>query len=283
MRRIIEKADILIEALPYLRAFREKVFVIKYGGRAMESDKGRRAILQDIVFLSSVGIKAILVHGGGPQIDSRLRALGNRVAFVDGKRVTDEKVVGIVDDVLTGINRGLVREIREDLKGHAKGLDGKGGLFGVKKDAKKDLGYVGEIIKVRSGAIGKILREEAIPVVSPISKGKDGKLYNVNADEAATKLAESLRAEKLVFFTDVNGILKDRSDPNSRIPTVKVREVESLISRKIIEQGMIPKVRAAVHAISKGVKKVHIINGNIPRALLLEIFTDRGIGTEIVR
>ena len=283
MRRIIEKADILIEALPYLRAFRGKTFVIKYGGRAMTSDKGRRSILQDIVFLSSVGISPILAHGGGPQIDARLRSLGNPVTFVEGKRVTDEKVVGIVDDVLTEINRELVREIREDLKGHAKGLDGKRGLFEVKKDTRKDLGYVGEIVKVQRPLIEKILKDATIPVVSPVSKGKDGKLYNVNADEAATKLAEALKAEKLVFFTDVNGILQDRGNPNSRIPTVRVSDVESLISRKIIDQGMIPKVRAAVHAISKGVKKVHIINGNIPRALLLEIFTDRGIGTEIVK
>lgn len=283
MRRIIEKADILIEALPYIRAFQGKVFVIKYGGRAMAGDKRKRSILQDIVFLSSVGIAPILVHGGGPQIDARLRALGNRVTFVDGKRVTDEKVVGVVDDVLTDINRELVREIREELKGHAKGLDGKGGLFEVRKDTKKDLGYVGEIVGVRRTLVEKVLENETVPVVSPISRGKDGKLYNVNADEAATQLAEALRAEKLVFFTDVNGILKDRSDPNSRIPTVRVGEVESLISRKIVEEGMIPKVRAAVHAISRGVKKVHIINGNLPRALLLEIFTDRGIGTEIVR
>ena len=283
MRRIIEKADILIEALPYLRAFRGKVFVIKYGGRAMESDKGRRSILQDIVFLSSVGIHPILVHGGGPQIDARVRALGNKVTFVDGKRVTDEKVAGIVDEVLSEINRDLVREIREELKGHAEGLDGKGGLFEVKKETKKELGYVGEIVKVHGGLVAKAFEDETIPVVSPISKGKDRKLYNVNADEAATKLAEALKAEKLVFFTDVNGILQDRGDSQSRIPTVKVGEVESLISKKVIEAGMIPKVRAAVHAISKGVKKVHIINGNIPRALLLEIFTEKGIGTEIVK
>ena len=283
MRRFIEKADILIEALPYLRAFREKSFVIKYGGRAMESDKGRRSILQDIVFLSSVGISPILVHGGGPQIDSRLKTLGGKVHFVDGKRVTDEKVAGVVDEVLTEINRALVREIREDLKGHAKGLDGKGGLFEVRKDSKKDLGYVGEIVSVRRPWIEKVLKSEAIPVISPVSRGKDGKLYNVNADEAATKLAEALKAEKLVFFTDVNGILQDRNDPASRIPTVRVGEDESLISKKVVDQGMIPKVRAAVHAISKGVKKVHIINGNMPRALLLEIFTDKGIGTEIVK
>jgi len=283
MRRIIQKADILIEALPYLRAFRGKAFVIKYGGRVMTSDKGRRSILQDIVFLSSVGISPILVHGGGPQIDAKLRALGGKVTFVDGKRVTDEKVVGVVDEVLTEINRELVYEIREDLKGHAKGLDGKGGLFEVRKDTQEALGYVGEIVSVRRPLVAKILKSGAIPVVSPVSKGKDGKLYNVNADEAATKLAEALKAEKLVFFTDVNGILRDRSDPSSRIPTVRVSEVESLISKKVIEQGMIPKVRAAVHAISKGVKKVHIINGNIPRALLLEIFTDKGIGTEIVK
>ena len=283
MENIIKKAGVLIEAIPYIYAFRRKVFVIKYGGRAMESDKGRRSILQDIVFLSSVGIHPILVHGGGPQIDARVRALGNKVTFVDGKRVTDEKVAGIVDEVLSEINRDLVREIREELKGHAEGLDGKGGLFEVKKETKKELGYVGEIVKVHGGLVAKAFEDETIPVVSPISKGKDRKLYNVNADEAATKLAEALKAEKLVFFTDVNGILQDRGDSQSRIPTVKVGEVESLISKKVIEAGMIPKVRAAVHAISKGVKKVHIINGNIPRALLLEIFTEKGIGTEIVK
>lgn len=283
MRRFIEKADILIEALPYLRAFREKVFVIKYGGRAIESDKGKRAILQDVVFLSSVGIHPILVHGGGPHIDARLRALGSKISFIEGKRVTDKRVIGVVDEVLSALNRQLVHEIREGLDGRARGLDGKKGLFKVKASSRRELGYVGEITRVRKPSIEKLLQDATIPVVSPVSRGSDGKLYNVNADDAATKLAEALRAEKLVFLTDVNGILRDRNKPESRISTVRVGEVESLIARRIVDQGMIPKLRAAVHAISKGVKKVHIINGNLPRALLLEIFTDRGIGTEIVK
>jgi len=283
MRRFIEKADILIEALPYLRAFHEKAFVIKYGGRAMESDKGRRSVLQDLVFLSSTGIYPILVHGGGVHIDAKLKRKGIQASFIDGKRVTTGEMVDIVDETLTEINRSLVRQIRENLKGHAKSIFGRDGLFEVKRIAQKELGFVGEIIRVRRKWIDKILQNATIPVVSPVSRAKDRRLYNVNADDAATKLAEALRAEKLVFLTDVNGILRNRTDPSSRIPTVRVNEVERLISRRIVDSGMIPKVRAAVHAISKGVKRVHIINGNVPRALLLDIFTDRGIGTEIVK
>jgi len=283
MRRIIEKADILIEALPYIRSFRRKAFVIKYGGRAILSDKGRRSILQDLVFLSSVGISPILVHGGGPQIDQRLKASGRATHFVGGRRVTDEETVRVVDEALSELNQQLVHEIREELKGRANGISGKQGLFSVRRISRKKLGFVGEIVKVQKAMIEKLLEDSTVPVVSPVSRGRDGRLYNVNADEAATKLAEALRAEKLVFLTDVNGILRDRRDPASRIPTVRVSEVRSLISRRIIDQGMIPKIEAAVHAISKGVKKVHIINGNLPRALLLEIFTDKGIGTEIIR
>ena len=283
MRRIIEKADILIEALPYLRAFRGKTFVIKYGGRAILSDKGRRSILQDIVFLSSVGIQPVLVHGGGPHIDAKLKALGKSIHFIDGKRVTDERVVSVVDEALAEVNRQLVSEIRRELQGHAKGISGKEGLFQIKPDGRRELGYVGQIVKVRHGSIEQLFKNATIPVVSPISRGRDGKLYNVNADDAATKLAESLKAEKLVLLTDVNGILRDQTDPSSLITTVHTRDVPSLISKGIVERGMIPKVKAAVHALSKGVQKVHIINGNLPRALLLEIFTDHGIGTQIVK
>ncbi len=282
MRRIIEKADILIEALPYLQAFKGKTFVIKYGGRSIQSDKGRRSILQDIVFLASVGIHPILVHGGGPHIDAKLKEQGIKITFIDGRRVTDEKVVAVVDEVLSGINRDLVREIREELKGQAVGLDGKNGLFEVKQK-REDLGYVGEIVKVNSLSVTKVLKKGEVPVVSPVSKGKGGQLYNVNADDAATKLAEALRAEKLVFLTDVNGILRDRNDPESRIPTVRTNDVPRLISKRIVDAGMIPKLEAAVHAIQKGVRKVHMVNASIPRALLLEIFTDKGIGTEIVK
>ena len=283
MKRFIEKADILIEALPYLRSFRGKVFIVKYGGRAILSDKGRRSILQDIVFLSSVGIHPVLVHGGGPHIDARLRALGGKIQFIDGKRVTDERVVTVVDEALTEVNRKLVREIREELKGHAKGVFGKAGLFGIRPDARRELGYVGEIVTVNPRPLSALFRTATIPVVCPVSRGKDGLLYNVNADDAATKLAESLKAEKLVLLTDVNGILRNQADPESRIGTVKASEVPALISKGIVEGGMIPKVKAAVHALSKGVRKVHIINGNVPRALLLEIFTDQGVGTQIVK
>jgi len=283
MRRIIEKADILIEAIPYLRSFRGKIFVIKYGGRAILSDKGRRSILQDIVFLSSVGIRPILVHGGGPHIDAKLKAQGGSAAFIEGRRVTDEKAVSVVDEALTEVNQQLVREIREELEAHAKGISGKEGLFQVKQIARRELGFVGEIVKVQNRLIEQLCKDSTIPVVSPVSRGKDGKLYNVNADDAATKLAESLKAEKLVLLTDVNGILRDREDPDSLMTTVRASEAEALIKKGIIDRGMIPKVRAAVHALSKGVHKVHVVNGNLPRALLLEIFTDRGIGTQIVK
>ena len=283
MRRFIEKADILIEAIPYLRAFRGKTFVIKYGGRAILSDKGRRSILQDIVFLSSVGIHPILVHGGGPHIDAKLKAQGRGTRFIEGRRVTDEGVVAVVDEALTEINQQLVREIREDLAAQARGVFGKEGLFQVKEMAQKELGYVGEIVKVQKRLIERLCEDSTIPVVSPVSRGKDETLYNVNADDAATKLAESLKAEKLVFLTDVNGILRDKNNPVSLMTTVRSSEAESLIQKGVIDRGMIPKVRAAMHALSKGVRKVHIINGNLPRALLLEIFTDRGIGTQFVK
>ncbi len=283
MRRIIEKADILIEALPYLRAFRGKVFVIKYGGRAIMSDKGKRSILQDVVFLSSVGICPVLVHGGGPHITAKLEERGERARFIEGRRMTDERVIRVVDEVLSDLNRQLVREIREELEGHAQGFHGKDGLFKIRPEPTGTLGYVGEITQVNVSPLRKLLRQGVVPVVSPISRWRDGQLYNVNADEAATKMAEAMQAEKLVFFTDTNGILRDQKNPESRIPTIRVPEVERLISKRIVEHGMIPKTRAAVHALSKGVKKVHIISGSFPRALLLEIFTEKGIGTEIVK
>ena len=283
---MIKKADVLIEALPYIQSFYDKTIVIKYGGAAMTDPVIRRNVLEDIVFTSYVGMRPVLVHGGGPYISKRIESLGKEVKFVRGYRVTDEETMEIVEEELTKINREIVREIIS-LGGSAISLSGKDDhLIEVKKHADidgEDIGFVGEITKINSDVIQKMITSDIIPVIAPIGIGKDSFTYNVNADQASAEIARSLSALKLVLLTNVRGILKNQAKNESIISHISVAEIDDLINDKTITGGMIPKVKACIRALERGVKKTHIIDGKIPHGILLEIFTDKGVGTEIVK
>lgn len=287
MDEMIQKAHVLIEALPYIQSFYDKSVVIKYGGAAMTDSAIRRSVLQDIVFLNYVGMRPILVHGGGPHISKRVEEAGGTVKFVKGYRVTDASTMEIVEDELTTINREIVQEIIS-LGGSAISLSGKDDrLIEVKKHADidgEDIGFVGDITKVNNDVIQKMITSDIIPVIAPIGVGaKDGQSYNINADQVSAELARSLGALKLVLLTNVRGILKDVHDPSSLIAHATVAEVEELIQSGVVAGGMLPKVNACIRALDRGVKKTHIIDARILHAILLEVFTDTGIGTEIVK
>ena len=286
MEEMIKKADVLIEALPYIQNFYDKTIVIKYGGAVLTDVSIRRNVLEDIVFMSYVGMRPVLVHGGGPYISKRLEELGKEPKFVQGFRVTDEEGIEIVEQELDKVNREIVREIIS-LGGSAISLSGKEDhLIEAKKHADidgQDIGFVGEITKINGDVIQKMITSDIIPVISPIGIGKDGFTYNINADQASAEIARSLSALKLALLTNVHGVFKDINDPSSIISHITVGEIEGLMEKKIITGGMIPKLKACTRALERGVKKVHIINGKIPHGLLLEIFTDKGIGTEIVK
>jgi len=287
MEDSIRKADILIEALKYIQSFNGKAVVIKYGGAALTNETIRKNVLQDIVFLNYVGIRPVLVHGGGPYITKKLKELGKEAVFANGFRVTDHETIEVVEDELAKINREIVRELIA-LGGSAISLSGKDDrLIEAKKHADvggHDIGLVGDITRVNADIVQKMLVSDIIPVISPLAVGaKDGYTYNVNADQAAAEVASALHAAKLVFLTDVGGLLRDVKDPASRISHATVAEAEGFIESGIAVGGMVPKLTAATRAVKRGVKKVHILDVNIPHALLLEIFTDKGIGTEIVK
>jgi len=249
-------------------------------------DTIRKDVLQDIVFMNFVGMRPILVHGGGPFINKKLEAKGKKAVFMNGVRVTDEDTMAVVDEALTEVNREIVRDLIS-LGASSISLSGKDDhLVMTKKHPEVDgvdLGYVGEVTQCNVSILEKLVTSDIIPVISPIGIGKDGFAYNVNADTAAAEIARELKALKFVLLTDKDGILADVKDPSTLISQVKFAEAEELIQKGVIGGGMIPKVRACLRAMDRGVKKAHIINGTIPHALLLEIFTDKGIGTEIVR
>ncbi len=283
MHDIIKKADVLIEALPYIHAFRKKIVVIKYGGSILGDDKIRKGVLEDIVFLNLVGIRPVLVHGGGPNITERMKRVGKKTEFVEGMRYTDLDTLKIVKEELDALNEKIVEEIH-GLRGNAISLKGEEGIIEAKrKSGKKDLGYVGEVAKIDQEKIDSCLKKDYIAVVSPMGKGLDKYTYNINADEAASHIAVSLKAEKFVLLTNVKGIMRVSGDVDSFISTLTTKEAKAMILEKVVQEGMIPKVNACVHALEAGVKKTHIIDARIQHALLLEIFTDKGIGTEIVR
>ena len=286
MEEMIKKADVLIEALPYIQSFYDKTIVIKYGGAAMTDPVIRRDVLEDIVFMSYVGMRPLLVHGGGPFISKRLEELNKEVKFIKGYRVTDEETMEVVEEELTKINRDIVREVIS-LGGSAISLSGnEDHLIEVKKHAEvegQDIGFVGEITKINGDVVQRMLTSDIIPVISPIGIGKDSFNYNVNADQAAAEIARSLRAQKLVLLTNVRGILTEQDHSESLLSHATEAEIETMIKSNIINGGMIPKVRACLRALDRGVKKTHIIDGKIPHGILLEIFTDKGIGTEIVK
>ena len=286
MEEMIKKADVLIEALPYIQNFYEKTIVIKYGGAVLTDTTIRRNVLEDIVFLSYVGMRPVLVHGGGPYISKRLEELGREPKFVQGFRVTDEETIEVVEQELEKVNREIVREIIS-LGGSAISLSGKEDhLIEVKKHAEidgQDIGYVGDVTRINDDVIQKMITSDIIPVISPIGIGKDGRTYNVNADQASAEIARAMGALKLALLTNVHGVFRDAKDPDSIISHITIAEIEGLMEKKIITGGMIPKLKACARALERGVKKVHIVNGKIPHGLLLEIFTDKGIGTEIVK
>jgi len=283
MEEAIRKADVLIEALPYIKKFHKKVVVIKYGGSILGDEKIRKGVLEDIVFLNFMGLKPVLVHGGGPNISDRLRQSGVKTEFVDGMRVTDEATLRVVEEELQELNDLIVKEINE-IGAKAAGLNGKNDIvIAEKKKAKVDLGLVGHITGVNADEINAELKKDKIAVILPMGKGKDKLCYNVNADEAASSVAAAMEAEKLVLLTNVKGIMRNPDDQHSFLSTLTEEEAKGLIKDNIIQQGMIPKVKACFDALDKGVKKAHVIDARTPHALLLEIFTDQGIGTEIVK
>ncbi|MBN2831682.1 MAG: acetylglutamate kinase [Candidatus Omnitrophica bacterium] len=284
MEEAIRKADVLIEALPYIKKFHKKVIVIKYGGSILGEEKIREGVLEDIVFLSFMGLRPVLVHGGSPNISDRMRSSGKKSEFIDGMRVTDEETLGIVEEELKNLNDIIVKEI-DGLGAKAVSLNGKDDklIQAEKKKAKIDLGLVGCITGINEELITEELKKDRIAVILPMGTGKDKKTYNVNADEAAASIAGALGAEKFVLLTNVKGILRNPEDQHSFLSSLTIGEVHGLIEENIIQQGMIPKVKACILALEKGVKKTHIIDARTPHGLLLEIFTDQGIGTEILR
>lgn len=285
MQDIIKKAGVLIEALPYIMKFRGKIVVIKAGGSMMEDKEIISGIFQDIIFMNAVGIKTVIIHGGGSRITERMKKAGLVPKFVDGFRFTDAKTMKIVDETLDATNKEIAKHFCE-LGGKAKALCGKRDkiISAVKLKLKgKDMGFLGQISSINTKPVKDALKEGAIPVLTPVGLGKDGKAYNINADLAACNIASALKAEKFVLITDTNGILRDESDESTLIPSLRKKEAEELIKRGIIRGGMIPKVKAVIEALDKGVKKTHIIDGRLSHAILLEIFTDKGIGTEIIK
>lgn len=276
-----ERAQVLTQALPYIKQYAGKTVVIKYGGNAMISDELKAAVMQDMVLLSTVGIQVVLVHGGGPEINAMLKKVGKESKFVGGLRYTDQETMDIVEMVLAGkVNKSLVQQL-EQHGGRAIGLCGlDGGMIKAVRHKEADLGLVGDITHVDVTLIRNSLENGTIPVVATIAAGEgDGLTYNINADIAAAQIAAALCAEKLVLMTDVRGLLRDKEDENSLISVVQVSEVANLKRQGIISGGMIPKIDCCVEAVRRGVKRTHIIDGRIPHSILIEMLTDEGIGT----
>ena len=284
MENIIKKANVLIEAIPYIHAFRRKIFVIKYGGSILDDDKIRHNVLEDIVFLSYVGIRTVIVHGGGPQISARIKEKGIKPEFHNGIRITDKATLSIVVEELDKLNAKIVDEIRK-LKGDVTGLKGQENIIRVKKKvADRELGYVGTITSVNQEALEDHLKKGRITVVSPMGISVEKQEHNINADEVSAAIANSMQAEKLVLLTDVQGVMRDPQNPESLISTLTIEQVGQLIKSNVIQGGMIPKVTSCVEALNGGgVKKTHIVDARLPHALLLEFFTDQGVGTQIIK
>ncbi len=284
----INKANILIEALPYIQRLWGKTVVIKYGGNAMVNEDLTRKILEDVTLLKYVGINPILVHGGGPEINAMLRRVDVQSEFHNGLRITDAATMEIVQMVLAGkLNKNIAAQIGT-LGGKAIGLCGKdSGLIRVRRKPPLpdgvDLGFVGDIVGVNTKLLNSLCADEYIPVISSVGVDDAGESYNINADTAAAAVATALKAEKLIYLTDIDGIYRDPSDPTTLFPILTTEQAEALIEEGVISGGMIPKVRSCIDAIAKGIHRVHILNGTIPHPIILEIFTDRGIGTMFER
>ena len=276
-----QRAEVLTQALPYIKKFVGKIVVVKYGGNAMINEQLKEQVMEDIALLWLIGVKVVLVHGGGPEISEMMQKLGKKPEFVDGLRVTDKETVDIVQMVLAGkVNKSLVT-LLQSKGGHAVGLSGiDGGLIEAKiKDER--LGYVGKITKVRPQPITDLLEKNYIPVVSTVASDKDGNIYNINGDTAAAYIAGALGAERMIMMTDIAGILRDKDDPSTLIPEITIEEAGKLYESGVISGGMIPKVDCCIEAIHKGVQNVIIMDGRVPHSILMELLTDEGAGTMV--
>ncbi len=277
-----QRAEVLTQALPYIKRYNGEIVVIKYGGNAMIDEALKQQVMEDIVLLWLIGVKVVLIHGGGPEISDTMKRLGKEAVFVDGLRVTDKETVDIVQMVLAGkVNKTLVNMLQ--IKGgHAVGLSGIDG--GIIEAHTKDerLGYVGEITKIRTQPITDLLEKGYIPVISTVASDREGNTYNINGDTAAAYIAGALGAERLIMMTDIDGILRDKDDPTTLIPELTISEAKALYDEGVISGGMIPKVDCCIEAIHKGVKNVIIMDGRVPHSILMEILTDEGAGTMVM-
>lgn len=284
MKQIMEKAQVLIEALPYIQRFNRKIIVVKYGGSAMVDDELKKSVIQDVTLLKLVGFKPIIVHGGGKEISKWVGKVGMEPEFVNGLRKTDAATMEIAEMVLNKVNKSLVQMVQE-LGVNAIGISGKdGGMLKVEKKLSngQDIGYVGEITEVNPKALYDLLEKDFLPIVCPIGMDENFETYNINADDAACAIARAVQAEKLAFLTDIEGVYRDPEDKTSLISELTVSEAKELIGGGTIGGGMLPKLNNCIDAIENGVSRVHILDGRIAHCLLLEIFTNKGIGTAIL-
>ena len=278
----LERAQVLTQALPYIKKYRGKIVVIKYGGNAMINEDLKQQVMEDICLLWLIGVKVVLIHGGGPEISETMKKFGKKSEFVNGLRVTDKETVDIVQMVLAGkVNKTLVNLLQMK-GGHAVGLSGIDG--GILEATMKDerLGYVGEVTKIRTQPITDLLEKNYIPVISTIASDRQGNTFNINGDTAAASIAGALGAERLIMMTDIAGLLRDKDDPSTLIPAVTVSEAKQLFEEGVICGGMIPKVDCCIEAIEKGVKHVVIMDGRVPHSILMELLTDEGAGTMVL-
>ena len=278
----MERAEVLTQALPYIKKYSGKIVVIKYGGNAMVNEQLKQQVMEDIALLWLIGVKVVLVHGGGPEISETMKRLGKQAQFVDGLRVTDKETVDIVQMVLAGkVNKTLVNLLQMK-GGHAVGLSGIDG--GIIEATMKDeaLGYVGRITRIRTQPITDLLEKNYIPVISTVASDRLGNTYNINGDTAAAYIAGALNAERLIMMTDIAGLLRDKDDPGTLIPALTVTEAKKLFDEGVISGGMIPKVDCCIEAIGKGVKNVVIMDGRVPHSILMELLTDEGAGTMVM-
>lgn len=284
MNQYLEKANVLIEALPYIQRFNRKIIVIKYGGSAMVDEELKKKVIEDVTLLKLVGFKPIIVHGGGKEISKWVGKIGMEPKFINGLRVTDKDTMEVAEMVLGKVNKNLV-QIVEELGVRAIGLSGKdGGLLKVEKKYSngEDIGFVGDVKEVNADILYDLLEKDFLPIICPIGLDDEYNTYNINADDAACAIARAVKAEKLAFLTDIEGVYKNPEDPNTLISELTVSEAKKLISDGYIRGGMLPKLNNCIEAIENGVSRVHILDGRIPHCVLLEIFTNKGIGTAIL-
>ena len=276
-----ERAEVLVQALPYIRRYTGKVVVVKYGGNAMVNEQLKQQVMEDVVLLWLIGVKVVLVHGGGPEISQTMKALGKEAVFMDGLRVTDRETVDIVQMVLAGkINKTLVN-LLEMKGGQAMGISGMDGRLIEAEIKDERLGYVGEITHINIQPVTDLLEKGYIPVISTLGCDREGNAYNINGDTAAARVAGALEAERLIMLSDIPGLLRDKDDPTTLIPELSVMEAARLRKEGVISGGMIPKMECCVEAIRRGVKKVIIMDGRVPHSILMELLTDEGAGTMI--